>query len=328
MPTSNYVSSQRRGPATGLNETWFIEIECLRKHRIGAEAIKFKDTVIGERMYHIVGGTGRTATTFIAAVLNELDGVVACHEGYIGSDHDATAALPLVNLENNRAYQDPLFAERVIRDKRSPEQLRAVADRFAARTIVDVAYYNATIAAAILAAYPSTRLVAVIRDAEAFVRSSTQVDGEDEMPVGWPDPDKKLSAREKFIAFGRIRPRKCSDEHRYWEDWSAISRNIWLWRETNLCLLDVKASYPDRVELIDFELLQHDRDEFWRQLLAGLDLSAGPEQINHALAKKFHNRKPEGKQVGPRESWLDTERAQLDEAVRTIRSVWDQWRTQ
>ena len=283
---------------------------------------------MGPLMYHLVGGTGRTATTFIAAALNELDGIVGCHEGYVGSNHEATPALPLVNLENNQAYQDPGFAERVIVDKRSPQQLAAVFERYSAGTIVDVAYYNATIATALLAAYPSSRMVVVIRDAEAFVRSATQVDGEDHMPVGWPDPNKELSAREKFIAFGRIRPRRGSAEYACWKDWSAISRNIWLWRETNLCLLDAKTAYPDRVTLIDFSLLRQDRDEFWRQLLAGLDIPVDPGRIDHNCVHRFHNRKPDGKQVGAAKTWSEAERAQLDEAVTTIRSAWDQWRIQ
>lgn len=274
-----------------------------------------------DSMFHIVASTGRTATTSIAAVLNEMDGVTACHEGYIGSDHDAEHLLPLINLENNFAYQKPEEAEVIVADKRSERAIAEALEKTGASVLVDVAYYNPTICAALLRLHPAMRMVGIIREPEGFVISATQVEGEDTLPVGWPDPAKPLTDREKFIGFGRIRPRRSSPEWAEWKDWSAIRRNIWLWRETNRLLVEAKVEFPDRVTLIDFALLGDASGNFWERISAGLALSSKPI-VNHDTLNKFRNRKDGGIQIGKAESWTTDEREALAQADAEFRGFW------
>lgn len=273
-------------------------------------------------MFHVIASTGRTATTFIAAVLNEIEGVVACHEGYVGSDHESEPLLPLINLENNLAYQNPANASAIVEEKRSAAIIEAALAKSGVTTLVDVAYYNPSIALALLKAHPQLHLVGLIRDAEEFVRSATQLNGEDLLPVGWPDPEKLLSDREKFIGFGRIRPRRGTPEKAAWDNWSAIRRNVWLWQETNLLLMEVRNRFPDRVSLIDFAALRQDPDQFWEKLCGTLSLSDRPD-VRDSLLSMFRNRKSGGPQIGPASSWPEEERIALERASRTIREKWN-----
>ena len=272
-------------------------------------------------MFHIIASTGRTATTHIAAVLNGMDGITACHEGYIGSDHDAEPLLPLINLENNLAYQKPENASAIVAEKRN-QQVIALAERHAGCGIlIDVAYYNPTIACALLETHVQMHMVGIIREPEGFVISATQMDGEDQLPVGWPDPGKKLTDREKFIGFGRIRPRRDSEDAANWEQWSAIKRNVWLWRETNRLLAETQSKFPDRVTLLDFDMLKSNPDGFWQEISGAFGL-APKQKINHHIPKKFRNRKPGGAQIGKSETWTPEEREMLEEAMAEYRGFW------
>jgi hypothetical protein len=269
--------------------------------------------------FHIVASTGRTATTYIAAVLNRVPGVVACHEGYVGSDKASTPLLPLVNLENAQAYRDPAHAAATVADKRDSAVLAGAIESAGAQTLVDVAYYNAMIGGAILAAHPASRMVAIVRDCEPFVRSSTAIEGEDLLPVGWPAPDKPLTPRERFIGMGRIKPRPGSAEAAEWPGWSATMRNIWLWRETNLALAGYRQTFGDRVAVIRFELLSTDPPEFWARLAAHIGVPP-PSSLDDAANGKFTNKKASGYQIGASDTWADCERNFLRVAVDEVES--------
>jgi hypothetical protein len=271
--------------------------------------------------FHIIASTGRTATTFLAAALDTIEGVTACHEGYAGADKAGEPLLPLINLENNLAYQSPAQAVGIVASKRGPEVLEGAAARAGCSVLVDVAYYNPTIASSVLDLHPACRMIGLIRDCASFVRSATQMEGEDLLPVGWPNQAKPLTDREKFIGFGRIRPRRGSDDAARWKEWSAIERNIWLWRETNLLLLDARDRFPDRVRLIDFAMLKSGPTQFWADVVSHFGLSHLPE-ISSKLTMGYINTKATGYQVGPAPEWSDRERSFLAEAETTIANRW------
>lgn len=270
--------------------------------------------------FDFIASTGRTATTWLASVLNDLDGVTACHEGYTGAAKGETPLLPLINLENAQAYAQPASGARTVAAKRSPGVLAPLMAEQGVSHLIDVAYYNAVLAPALLAANPDTRMIGIIRDCEGFVRSATAMTGEDPLPVGWPDPDKPLSDREKFIAMGRIRPNRATPEKADWPQWSAIRRNIWLWQETNLVLARTRQQFPDRVRLCRFETFRRTPERFWAGVaeLFALELAGVlPETGNRGAI----NKKPSGYQIGPRADWTAEEQAALDQSQTLIEEI-------
>lgn len=271
-------------------------------------------------MFHLVGSTGRTATSLIAECLDRLPGIAACHEGH-QRDDDGPDLLPLVNLENFQVYRNRATGADVVAEKRSPAVIDAARRTAGADVIVDVAYYNAVLGDATLELHPEARLVGLIRSCESFVRSVTWLTGTDPMPVGWPDPDKEMSPRERFIGMGRLRPTSGHDFDN-WPAWGAIERNIWLWRETNARLCDARDHWPDRVVLLDFGTISNGTGAFLRTVLDGLGL-LGRAGIDADLelavdASDRVNERTGGYQLGESRTWTESQRTMLRAATDEI----------
>lgn len=272
-------------------------------------------------MFHFIASTGRTATTFLADALNRVDGCLACHEGHEGGAHGGDGTLPLINLENRKCFYSADFARQTIDAKRSEPVINAALESNGSKVLVDVAYYNAGLAEALLAQHPETRMVGIIRDCESFVRSATAMTGEDPMPVGWPDGAKPLSQREKFIGMGRLKPAADTPETASWKAWSAIEKNIWLWRETNLHLLRSAKAHPQRSLILKFESLKADQVGFLRQIIKHFQLECTElERLIRDAAAESRNTKPSGYQVGQSDSWSQNEQAMLHTAIEAIES--------
>jgi len=267
-----------------------------------------------------IGSTGRTATTFIAAVLNQLPGVLACHEGYAGSEKDQAPVIPLINLENRQAYLKPGSADDIVKSKRNIGLIRRLSSGDNIGLFVDVAYYNSILAIPLLKAHAQAKFIGIVRDCESFVRSATTLQGEDPLPVGWADNKKTLSPREKFISMGRIVPRPQTSEKERWNDMSAIEKNIWLWGETNLALIDASRECPDRVALMRFEWIKDDNGAVFFSRIAD-NLSIDRDVMAQAVSardEKFRNRKPQGYQVAEAKAWSVRERQYLKRTVENI----------
>lgn len=277
-------------------------------------------------MLHLVASTGRTATSLIAQALDGLGSLAACHEGHRGNDQ-GDDILPLVNLDNFAAFKDPARAAAVAATKRSSEAVVAACaaastDGRSVDTVLDVAYYNAVLGSAILDLHPASRMVGIVRECAGFVRSVTWLDGEDPMPVGWPDPGKALSARERFISMGRVRP-VSGPEAEAWADWGPIERNIWLWRATNERLLDARDAHPDRVTMLDFAELPRNPGGFLARIVAALGLRITPPtgctwtDLADGAADRGNSRVG-GYQIGTPDTWSPSQRTLLEAAEAAI----------
>ena len=198
----------------------------------------------------MIASTGRTATSFVAECLNHIPHVIALHEGHLGNDQGVDV-LPLVNLDNFHAYKSADKASEIVAKKRNSQLAQSVLAQHGKEILIDAAYYNAVLMGQVLLEHEDGVGVSIIRDCESFVRSATWIHGEDPMPVGWPEPQKTLSPRERFVSMGRLRP-VSGDAMEEWPRWGAIERNIWLWRETNSIMLNVKETWPKRVALVNF----------------------------------------------------------------------------
>lgn len=267
--------------------------------------------------FDFIASTGRTATTYLASALNAFDGVASCHEGYLDSDKLQESTLDLINLENNQAYKSEKSAFEVVRKKRSADKLGAVQKRLNVSRIFDVAYYNSTICEPLLTIHKTSRMLGIIRDCESFVRSATTIIDEDPLPVGWPDPNKSMTPREKFIGMGRLKPRRDSEEFQCWDELSAIRRNIWLWTETNKMLCKAKLNFPDRVRIVRFETFKSDQSAFWESLIEFFEMHA-MDMTKENVRSETVNKKPFGYQIGPSDSWTAKEQEFLAESQHII----------
>lgn len=252
--------------------------------------------------FDFIASTGRTATTFLASALNTVDGVLACHEGYLGAEKENNPALPLVNLENGQIFRNPDCGPEIVAAKRGPDVFTDIAKASGTAHIIDVAYYNATLALPLLRYMPSARMIGIIRDSGEFVRSSTTLEGEDLLPVGWPAIDKPLTQREQFIAMGRIKPPRKSEAGQAWRTWDALQRNIWLWEATNTLLIEAQEEFPDRVRLMRFETFRSQPDVFWKCVQKFFDLPIAADMASAGRKDKI-NRKSTGYQIGPPTEW-------------------------
>lgn len=277
-------------------------------------------------MIHLVASTGRTATSLIAQALDGLGGLAACHEGHRGNDQ-GTDLLPMVNLDNLAAFKSAEKAAQIVAAKRSADVVTEACARASGSgrrvdTVLDVAYYNAVIGEAVLALHPTSRMVGIVRDCAGFVRSVTWLEGEDPMPVGWPDPGKPLSARERFISMGRVRPSTGPDVDE-WSTWGPIERNIWLWKATNHRLLDARDTFPDRVTMLDFAALPADPGAFLEQIVEALHLDVSPPEGRSwgdlaDAASDRGNSRVGGYQIGRPDSWTTAQRTLLEAAEAEI----------
>jgi hypothetical protein len=251
---------------------------------------------------------------FIATTLDSLPGVVGLHEGHTPGE-PPEPRLPLINLQNRQAWYDDACAARTVSDLRNDQTLQKVAGD--AAMLADVAFYNAPLMLSLANQHPDAKLLAIFRRCEGFVRSATIVKGEDLQPAGWPDPDKKLTDREKFIAFGRLQPAPGSEDADSWPEWSAIQRNIWLWTTINTHMLQVIEARPNCHALL-YEDLVADPRKFWSEALEFLGLLTD-ENLEHCVARsdtRINNRKRY--QVGAADTWSAAERAMYEQRARPL----------
>lgn len=268
-----------------------------------------------------VGSTGRTATSLVAKLLARLDGVTGLHEGHYLQDKKSPV-LPPINMEQRKCWYDKEFRQSLVKKKRSAETIESLRAVTGSSAIVDVAYYNSPIIRELYDLHGDARCVLIFRRCESFVRSATTITGEDDMPVGWPAVGKELTHREKFIELGRLKPQKGSADAEAWEQWSAIERNIWLWRVTNQFLWDFvqevnQGENDERVSFLHFELLAENPEGFWRGLLSGLNLLT-EQNLAACVAgsKRKENAKSGGYQIGSSDTWSSAERDALNEALK------------
>lgn len=260
--------------------------------------------------------TGRTATMFLAATLDTLPGVVGLHEGH-SPGHPPAPRLPLINVHNRKAWHDPTYADRTVADMRDAVTLaKASGD---AKLLVDVAFYNAPLLVPLAQRYPEAAFIVLIRRCEGFVRSATIVTGEDRQPAGWPDRAKPLTDRERFISLGRLKPEAGSDDAKWWPEWSAIQRNIWLWHRVNAHLLRFSESHANGHVLHYEDLVEHPR-KFWSQFLRHLDIYS-EENFARCVERstKKVNQRP-SYQIGPADTWCEAERALYERLARPLES--------
>jgi len=152
--------------------------------------------------------TGRTGTMTIARLLN------LAPEAYVYHEPDLVL-FPLGKLayQSENQYKDYIkevfLAARRILFKHS---------LCCGRGYGDAGNYNAFLGPIIADALPCSKFIHLIRLPTAFVRSA--------MRRKWYQDATRYDR-------WRIEPRENTKEAEKWDEWSALEKNIWLWKETN-----------------------------------------------------------------------------------------------
>ena len=237
-------------------------------------------------------GSGRVASMALANALNCEESCMCLHEGKLRDmEVSGVQILPFLTLQNRLAYEHPHQALVLAKQHRS--QLLEVAVEHKVNFFGDIAYNNAPFIHALHEIYPDSKFIFQFRDCLAFVTSCTAVDLVDETPVGWPPNDKPLSQIERYIAMGRIQPRADSPEAALWQDWSFVSKNIWLWAETNRTILDALDLLPsNQVHYMKFEKFCSDPVSVYHSLRFFLGFEDPlPVEVEHRLTCRPINKR-------------------------------------
>lgn len=259
---------------------------------------------------------------FIASCLNSIPGVTGLHEGHETAG-DRRQQLPVINIHNRKAWHDPDYAIKTVTERRNHAQMEEAANGNG--LVVDVAFYNAPLVNALAAQFPSSLLIVIFRRCESFVRSATIVEDEDLQPAGWPDREKPLSDREKFISLGRLKPAPDQKDYKLWQDWSAVQRNIWLWTSVNSHLDTFASSNPNCLKLF-FEDLSRQPEIFWTDILKHLGLYSAK---NLSICVEFSVTRINSRstyQIGNADSWTPSEQEMyFEKAIPLEKIIYEQY---
>lgn len=218
-------------------------------------------------------GSGRCGTMAISNYLNTETGVTCLHEGKIRDMEEAGDQwLPFLTLQNFAAYKNPAQALPILQKTRSmmPDLLK----KHRLTALGDIAYNYAPFVGVIPQLFPKAKLLVMFRNGKNFVRSAYTKEAPDPTPVGWLD-DRELSAMERYIALGRLRPTEDNDsiDPETWQEMTPLEKNAWLWSETNrLILQGLEQWNPKNVLRIKFEEFFSNPVSGYEQIRAFLQL--------------------------------------------------------
>lgn len=236
--------------------------------------------------------TGRTATMLLANTLNTEPQCVCVHEGkFRHLETSGEQIIPFLTLENRIAYEYPERALEIIQTKRG--NLDQVETGNASH-FGDIAYNYCPFLRPLAQHFPQSKFIVIFRNGISFLRSATQLSGEDEVPVGWPPEEKPLTDLERYISLGRLQPRKASQASGDWQSWGAFEKNVWLWAETNRIVLDaLEEIAPERVRIVRFEEFVSQPLDVYQGIRGFLGLSDDvPEEVKSVLlTRKVNARK-------------------------------------
>jgi hypothetical protein len=261
--------------------------------------------------------TGRTATMHLANCLNAEVDCTCVHEGkFRHRETSGEQILPFLTLENRIAYETPEKAQEIINSK------RAIIDEIDMRGVShfgDIAYNYSPFLLPLSIRFPKARFLILVRDGRSFVRSATILEGEDETPVGWPPEEKDMSRLERYIALGRLQPRRGSELEEKWSAWSFFEKNVWLWAETNTILLDsLKVIEADRWLLVKFEDFVSDALGVYSRIREFLDFkTALSEEVKSSLLSPVVNaRKTYG--LATYDEWSESQKAHFHQYAGSV----------
>jgi hypothetical protein len=165
--------------------------------------------------------TGRVGTKTLAALASLSTRIDAYHE-----PSPKLYGLSALSYRcHGNAVNDEIFAEAFLTARRERFHYALSFDKRYVETSPQVTF----LAPAIRIAIPHARFIHVVRDPKNFVRSG--------MRRGWycNNPMDNI----------RLKPTSQSEDHRSWQQWDAVEKLCWLWKETNVWIDRFMQSLPE-----------------------------------------------------------------------------------
>lgn len=249
-------------------------------------------------------GAGRCGTMTLANLINAEEGIAALHEGkFRHRETPGDQWLPFLTLQNLRTYHDPETAISTLESMRSA-QVAEIIKTHNLKALGDIAYNYAPFVAAIPRVFPDAKLIYIHRDGRDFVRSVLTDEVPDPTPVGWLDrkPSDKV---ERYISLGRLRPRPTDPLNKTWSELSAISKNAWLWSETNRLILDGLEDWnPDNLLTLRFSEFFSNLETKYNVVREFLGITkAKPPQLEELMCRPINSRRR--RMLPAKEEWTD-----------------------
>jgi hypothetical protein len=229
-------------------------------------------------------GSGRCGTMAFSNFLNSENNSICLHEGKIRQKESSkNQVLPFLTLQNYYSYENPNTAFDTFAKTRS--MIPDLCDDMQCSYFGDIAYNYAPFVGEIPKLFPGAKLIYFYRNGIEFVRSVITDQIPDPTPVGWLNR-KMHNKVERFISLGRLRPSKENELFSTWKSLSEISKNAWLWSETNSLILTGIEKWPENlVHKVCFEKFKNNPLEEYKKVRSFLGLSNEMSQLTQSLFK-------------------------------------------
>lgn len=210
--------------------------------------------------------TGRVGTKTLAAILSLCSNIFAYHE----PRPKLFALSRLAYLYNYHPPTDEILTAAFLVARQDLLEYSLSCRRGYVETSPQITF----LAPAVLHAIPNVRFIHLARHPVAVVRSG--------MRRGWYADHPYDSTR--------ITPRPGTKDAEYWETYSVVQKNLWLWAETNRWIIEFMDTLPTHQRFrLKAEDLFTGRPEVLHQLFAFVGCSMpSPSKIHAILRKKLN----------------------------------------
>ena len=210
-------------------------------------------------MFFFGVNTGRVGSFHLSKIINSEKNFICLHEG-----KEIPKNLIKVNKKKQKTmlrhladYNFPCYVNNkklrsmIIKYRKKPTL------KFKKKRIGDIAYYNAVFLPELIKIFRNAKFIFQIRNFKDFVKSCVSSNN-DFAPVGWKDAKLSKTKIEKYLDLMRLKPKKRIKNFPEWEKWDSISKNMWLWHETNRLILKHYTKHKDRFFVLKTEDFKED----------------------------------------------------------------------
>jgi hypothetical protein len=213
--------------------------------------------------------TGRTGTKTLARLASLSSRILAFHE----PSPKLYGLSSIYYRYSGGTVNDEIFTEAFLTARRERFRYALMFDKGYIETSPQVTF----LAPATRIALPQAKFIHVVRDPKDFVRSG--------MRRGWYDNHPMDNTR--------LKPTSQSGDYKYWQQWDALEKICWLWKETNIWIKRFTQTLPIEQKLfLRSENIFHNKKEEINNFFDFLNTPIPPDKrVKKILSKKINAQK-------------------------------------